>query len=212
MSEIVYHSCDFCGNPTRNERPAGDELLCQSCRHDQAKRLYRPAALEAALKCASEHLPATLNGRLLKAYDLCASDHVARNGRGWMVKSQVTERVYQVNEVGCNCEDAYSEAPEIEGRPACKHQLAVWLEIKAEGLMARRDTRDIVVKSRTIRNGTQTADVIEGRFDRQGDAEQFADELARDVGEEWPASLQRMCGHYRLFRGDSQIFVWVEAV
>ena len=126
--------CDFCQAPTRNERPEGDDLLCQSCRHDQAKSQYRPTALDAALKVASERLPAMLHGRLLQAHDLALSGYVARNGAGWMVKSQTTERVYRITAAGCSCEDAWYSAPVIAGLPACKHQCAVWLTVKAEGL------------------------------------------------------------------------------
>jgi len=128
------NNCDFCGAPTRNGREPGDELLCASCRHDLAKAQYRPTALEAALKVASERLPATLNERLLQAHDLALSDHVARDGAGWMVKSQASERVYRITAAGCSCEDAWYSAPTIAGLPACKHQLATWLLVKADEL------------------------------------------------------------------------------
>ena len=128
------NNCDFCGAPTRNERESGDELLCQSCRHEVAKAQYRPTALEAALKVASERLPAMLHGRLLQGHDLALSGYVARSGAGGVVKSQTTERVYRITAAGCQCEDAWYSAPTIAGKPACKHQLAIWLLIKADEL------------------------------------------------------------------------------
>ena len=59
---------------------------------------------------------------------------MTRNGNGWLIKSQSGNGTYQVNGAGCNCPDAAHGAPMITGKPACKHQLAIWLLIKADEL------------------------------------------------------------------------------
>jgi len=73
-----------------------------------------------------------------------------------------------------------------------------------------RPSPSFVVKSRMILNGTQQPDVIEGTFDRRGDAEQFADELVVDIRDEWPAVLRRVGEAYKLVRGNDVQYVWVD--
>lgn len=124
--------CDYCQRPTSNERDADDELRCHQCRHAEAKRQRGNGQLRAATHAALAKLPAALNDRIHKAHDLALSGYVSRNGAGYIVKSQTGNGTYHVNRHGCDCLDAAHRAPKIGGRPACKHQIAVWLVKKNE--------------------------------------------------------------------------------
>jgi len=183
--------------------------------------------LERAVEAARAGLPEAVNGRLEKAVELVRAGNVYVNGTRAAVKSQSSERIYEIRAAGCQCEDAHYQAPTFAGVPACKHQVGVWLKLKMEQQVSSPPAAPVrsqpqttnasndstfVVKSRTIRSGRQQPDVIEGTFERKGDAEQFADELARDIREEWPATLRRLNGHYKLTRGETCQFIWAEAV
>lgn len=86
--------------------------------------------LDAAVEAARAALPQAVNERLEKAAELVRVGHVYLASGFAAVKSQRSERIYQVGAAGCFCEDAQYRAPEIAGLPACKHQIAVWLKQK----------------------------------------------------------------------------------
>lgn len=126
--------CDFCQQPTNNDRDSDGELLCHTCRQAEAQRQADvDLRLRSAAKVALRKLPEALATRVHKAYDLALSGYVQRNGTGYHVQSQTEAgKVYHVNGAGCDCPDAAHGAPTIAGKPRCKHQLAVDLARKAD--------------------------------------------------------------------------------
>lgn len=136
MSEYT-HKCDHCQRGTNNGRDTDGERLCHECRQIEAKRqaesLYKiriMLATEKARRLVIRH--PSLASRLAKAKDLAMAGHAKRNGTGWLVKSQSGNGTYHVSGNGCDCYDARHNAPEVQDKPACKHQIAVWLVLKAE--------------------------------------------------------------------------------
>jgi hypothetical protein len=98
--------------------------------------------LSLAVEQLSKELMDDMVERLQKATLLVRDGKVYRRGRGYMVQSQTSKRVYRVMSGGCQCEDSWYRAPRLNGLPACKHQLAVWLFERTEELVreVRSDT------------------------------------------------------------------------
>jgi len=101
-------------------------------RRDKVMRHYLGDAYAAAKRA----LPEAVNGRLERGLELALAGAVSLQGEGQaVVKSQKdADATYTVNGK-CNCPDAQGQAPQVNGRPACKHQIAVWLVQKANELM-----------------------------------------------------------------------------
>ena len=110
--------------------------------------------LERAVKAARAVLPEAVNGRLERAVELVQAGYVyVVNGRA-AVKSQSSERIYEVNGAGCFCEDACYRAPTVAGKLACEHQIAVWLRRRMDRPVMLPPTGPV----RSRRQTTNTAD------------------------------------------------------
>jgi hypothetical protein len=97
----------------------------------------REAALWAAYRQAQAALPEAVNGRLERALCLVKAGAVQLDGAEATVRSQTRPgHTYHVNG-RCNCGDAQNGAPKVNGRPACKHQIACWLERKVAAEVSR---------------------------------------------------------------------------
>lgn len=77
---------------------------------------------------AYQTLPPACAARLTKAIALVEAEAIERIADGYVVRSQShADAAYHVTDArGCNCPDA-QRAPVVNNRPACKHQIAVWL-------------------------------------------------------------------------------------
>jgi Ribonuclease G/E len=101
-------------------------------RRDKVMRHYLADAYAAAKRA----LPEAVDGRLERGLELALAGAVSLQGEGQaVVKSQKeADTSYTVNGK-CNCPDAQGRAPMVDGHPACKYQIAVWLIRKAHELM-----------------------------------------------------------------------------
>ena len=88
-------------------------------------------ALHEAAAQAYEALPTACERRIINAVTLVMLDAVTRKGDGFKVRSQTGRDIYYDVNGRCNCPDARNGAPQVDGQPACKHQIAVWLQMKA---------------------------------------------------------------------------------
>ena len=101
-------------------------------RAEKTQRHYLADAYTAAKRA----LPEAVDGRLERGLELALAGAVSLQGEGQaVVKSQKeADTSYTVNGK-CNCPDAQGRAPMVDGHPACKYQIAVWLIRKAHELM-----------------------------------------------------------------------------
>jgi len=92
--------------------------------------------IHQAYALAAVSLGPKVNGRLERALELALAGAVQLLGEDLATvrSSKGGDEVYTINGA-CNCPDAGTRAPQVNGRPACKHQLAVWLYRKADSLM-----------------------------------------------------------------------------
>jgi len=104
--------------------------------------------LERAVEAAWAALPAECNGRLEKAVELVRAGDVHVNGARAAVRSQSSERIYEIRRSGCQCEDATYRAPTVAGRPACKHMIATWLKRKMNDLGSEPASQAVRVSER----------------------------------------------------------------
>ncbi len=76
------------------------------------------------------------DGRLNRALDLALNGAVQLLGddRATVRSQHGAATTYAVDD-RCNCPDAQTSAPMVDGHPACKHLIAVWMVRKAEDLM-----------------------------------------------------------------------------
>ena len=105
--------------------------------------LANPQALKLARRCY--HRYPQLTSRVLKAAQMVSWGEIEPNGKGWWVGSQSDDRVNYVVErngngdLECTCidflkgiETQEKGAPWVNGKPFCKHILAVLMQTKLE--------------------------------------------------------------------------------
>jgi hypothetical protein len=90
------------------------------------------ARLQEAYLLAWSALPDETHDRLARALDLALAGAVKLTTEGAQIRSQSNGRTYSINGQPCNCPD--DRAPLVNGVKCCKHQLATWLELKAQAL------------------------------------------------------------------------------
>lgn len=103
-------------------------------------RLYQLADV------AHRTLPEACANRITKAMAIVEAGNVYRNGNGYSVISQSNADVayYVSDAVGCNCPDA-QRAPIYNGKPSCKHQIAVWLATRIETLAPEPEPQPVAI-------------------------------------------------------------------
>ena len=89
-------------------------------------------ALHAVAAQAYEALPPACERRIINAVTLVMLDAVTKNDVGYNVRSQTGRDIFYHVNGRCNCPDAKKGAPQVDGQPACKHQIAIWLMLRAE--------------------------------------------------------------------------------
>jgi hypothetical protein len=98
-----------------------------------------PAPIRQAIEAARTLRP-QVNGRYESAVQLVATGGVRHNPDGsYDVISRSGGARHHLNGTSCDCQDAQHRAPEIAGRRACAHQVAVWIVAKA-AILARPET------------------------------------------------------------------------
>ena len=113
---------------------------CETCDgqgHIQLHDPVRVTALFAAADDARERMGVWCYTRIASALSLAINGNVSFNLDGTItVKSATVNGGFYHVAVCCDCYDAYYQAPKIEGKPHCKHQIAVWLVKTAEKKMS----------------------------------------------------------------------------
>lgn len=96
-------------------------------------RTARVSGLLAAYGQAWSGLPEETHARLARAIDLALGGNVTFTKDGASIRSQNNgNQYYCINGCACTCPDEW--APLVAGAKACKHQMSVWLELKAQRL------------------------------------------------------------------------------
>lgn len=113
---------------------AGPGLRQRKCTYTHNGKPAESKLVGLVHKAISRH--PDLETRAYRAAELVRRDHLLKTRDGWEVKSQSNPRGnYRVDlEAGtCTCPD-FPKAPEVSGRPMCKHRMAVlmWLQLIEE--------------------------------------------------------------------------------
>jgi len=148
IAAICWQECPECKGRGFNiqhwdyEMPNGPEyvlkITCARCDGTGTIQLHDPYEVEALYDAADdvrEEMGVWCYTRIAKALSLAINGAVTFiEDKGATVESESAKyKFYTVSfDRGCNCFDASYRAPMIEGKPACKHQIAVWLVKAAE--------------------------------------------------------------------------------
>ena len=121
---IIRPTCDCCGGEG----------------HMQLHDPLRVGALYDAADDARERMGVESYTRIAEALVLAISGAVKEetdgSGSATVESQTMVGKIYSILLIiGCDCSDAYHQAPEIRDIPACKHQIAVWLVRAAEKKM-----------------------------------------------------------------------------
>lgn len=94
-------------------------------------------------------LPPECEKRVTKALAIAENGEIWRDGPGYVCHSQTAQdQWYFVSDAyGCDCQDARSKAPFVNGRPHCKHYIASLLLARAS---SKRPSSPIVVPAGVI--------------------------------------------------------------
>ena len=117
--------CDYVLKPT-----------CENCEggHIQLHDPWRVEALYDAADDAREELGVWCFTRIASALALAINGNVYKGGPCTVASATEDGKLYLIAPF-CNCLDAFHRAPMINDKPACKHQIAVWLVKAAERKM-----------------------------------------------------------------------------
>lgn len=110
---------------------------CARCDGTGTIQLHDPYEVEALYDAADDaraEMGVWCYTRIDRALSLAINGAVSgTDDETAMVASETSEgKNYYVTPRNCGCHDAHYRAPMIEGKPACKHQIAVWLVKAAE--------------------------------------------------------------------------------
>jgi len=154
IAAICWQKCESCnGRGFHVEHWEADQIInpqagtsdyvmhvpCQPCDGKGQIQLHDPwrvTALYDAADDARAELGAWCYVRITRALALAVNGNVSFNLDGTItVKSATVDGEFYHVAVCCDCQDAYHRAPKINNKPACKHQIAVWLVKAAERKM-----------------------------------------------------------------------------
>ena len=116
------------------------------------QRSNSPAVQQAIL--ASRVIETQVGNRYATAVDLIKADAVVVAPDGVIT---VAGR-YHITHSGCDCNDARFDAPLVNGRKACAHQVAGWIALKAARIAAQPPT----AQAMTLAQIMQAATIVNG--------------------------------------------------
>ena len=149
IAAICWQKCKECnghgytGPHHWEAEDAGPDYIfqtdCGNCDHTGHIQRHDPQRVEAlydAADDARERMGVECYTRIAKALALAIEGAGFLSSPATIASQTVEGKVYTITyPEGCDCYDAYYRAPKIGGRPACKHQVAVWLVKTAERKM-----------------------------------------------------------------------------
>ena len=149
IATICWKKCKECNGLgfTIEHWPADDggpdyvlKPTCLGCEGERRIQLHDPlrvSALFDAADDARERMGVACYTRIACALSLAIEGAVNLSTPPTVESESVTGKIYTITSPeGCDCYDAYYRALKINGRPACKHLIAVWLVNTAEKKMA----------------------------------------------------------------------------